>query len=107
MKIMKIKIQSRLKADGYLKILAIDIDRKNVKKPYIKNGIYFESLAAIRKILTDNRLEVWRVVRDIKPESISDLAEILGRGFKSVHRDVMMLKELGLIKLIERPYMSG
>jgi predicted transcriptional regulator len=107
MKIMKIKIQYRANHDANLRKLAKDIDDKKIKKPFIKNGIYFESLTAVRKILTDNRLDVWRAVRDKKPESITQLAEILGRGFRPVHRDVMLLKELGLIKLIEGPGRRG
>ena len=104
---MKIKIQNRANYESRLKKLAKEIDSKDIKKPYTKNGIYFESLAAVRKILTDNRLEVWRAIRDKKPESITQLAEILGRGFRPVHRDVMLLKELGLIKLIEGPGRRG
>ncbi|MDD4975359.1 MAG: hypothetical protein PHY93_13450 [Bacteriovorax sp.] len=105
MKIMKIKIQSRAEHDLDLRNLAKAIDK--VKNSNKKKGIYFESLTAVRKILTDNRLEVWRAIRDIKPESITHLSEILGRGFRSVHRDVMLLKELGLIKLIEGPGRRG
>ncbi|MBC7538823.1 MAG: hypothetical protein H7281_08380 [Bacteriovorax sp.] len=107
MKIMKIKIQSRAKYDSDLRNLAKAIDSNKFKKSYKKNGIYFESLTAVRKILTDNRLEVWRAIRDKKPESITHLAEILGRGFRSVHRDVMLLKELGLIRLTEGPGKRG
>lgn len=104
---MKIKIQSRSKFDSDLRNLAKAIDKKNVSKSHKKKGIYFESLTAVRKILTDNRLEVWRAIRDKKPESITHLAEILGRGFRTVHRDVMLLKELGLIKLVEGPGRRG
>jgi predicted transcriptional regulator len=64
-------------------------------------------LTAVRKILTDYRLDVWRAIRDKNPESITLLAEILGRGFRPVHRDVMLLKDLGLIKLIEGPGKRG
>jgi predicted transcriptional regulator len=104
---MKIKIQNRAKFNDDLINLAKEIDRKKVTRSYKKNGIYFESLTAVRKILTDNRLEVWRAIRDKKPESITQLAEILNRGFRSVHRDVVLLKELGLIKLIEGPGQRG
>jgi len=107
MKIMKIKIQNRSKFNEDLISLAKSIDNKRVNKSHKKNGIYFESLTAVRKILTDNRLEVWRAIRDKRPESITQLAEILGRGFRSVHRDVVLLKDLGLIKLIEGPGRRG
>ena len=104
---MKIKIQNRASYESRLKKLGNEIDNKVVKKPFTKNGIYFESLTAVRKILTDYRLDVWRAIRDKNPESITLLAEILGRGFRPVHRDVMLLKDLGLIKLIEGPGKRG
>jgi len=107
MKTMKIKIQSRTKFNTNLIKLAKAIDGKNFDKTNKIKGVYFESLGAVRKILTDNRLDVWRAIRDKKPESITQLAEILGRGFRSVHRDVMLLKDLGLIKLIEGPGRRG
>lgn len=107
MKIMKIKIKSRSAADKELRDLAKAIDSKKFKKAKANNGIYFESLAAVRKILTDKRLDVWRAIRDRRPESITQLAELLGRGFRSVHRDVMLLEELGLIKMSEGPGRRG
>ena len=107
MKIMKIKIQSRSKFDRDLIKLAKAIDTNKTEKVYKKNGVYFESLTAVRKILTDKRLDVWRSIRDKKPESITHLSEMLGRGFRSVHRDVTLLEELGLIELIEGPGRRG
>jgi len=92
--------------------LAKLIDSNKLKKhpKAVKNnssGIFFESLAAVRKVLTDNRLDVWRTIRDQKPESISHLAEILKRDFRAVHRDVTLLEELGLIELIKGPGKRG
>ena len=107
MKIMKIKILSKEKFHASLMKAAIELDQKIFIRPDIKNGTYFESLTAVRKILTDTRLDVWRAVRDQQPESITKLTEILNRDFKSVHRDVMLLKDLGLIKLIKEPGKRG
>lgn len=108
MKIMKIKIQNKNNFNENLRKVARAVDSGTFqKKNHMRNGIYFESLTAVRKILTDNRLEVWRAIRDKKPESITHLAEILGRGFRSVHRDVVLLKDLGLIKLVEGPGKRG
>jgi predicted transcriptional regulator len=104
---MKIKIHSRFKFNEDLEKMARAIDHKNLNKLYKKNSIYFESMAAVRKILTDNRLEVWRAIKDKKPDSITHLAEILNRAFRPVHRDVMLLEELGLIKLTEGPTEEG
>ncbi len=60
---------------------------------------FFESLDTFWMVLTDQRFELWRTIRDRKPESISTLADLVHRNFRSVHRDVMFLKELGLVTL--------
>ena len=104
---MKIKIESREKFKSDLVELAKSIDQGRFKKINKKGGIVFESLGAVRKILTEKRLEVWRVIRDQKPTSITHLAELLKREFRSVHRDVMLLEELGLIELFNGPGKRG
>jgi len=107
MKTLKIKIQNRNRLNIDLKKMAKEIDKRHFNKKFNKIEMYFESLTAVRKILTDNRLDVWRTIRDKKPESITHLALLLGRGFRTVHRDVMLLKDLGLIELVEGPGRRG
>ena len=106
MKTLKIKIKNKASADLEIRKLANEIDSKKTKNK-LKNGIYFESLKAVRKILTDKRLDVWRTIRDKKPESITHLAKILKREFRSVHRDILLLQDLGLIKMSEGPGKRG
>lgn len=106
MKTLKIKIKNKEMANLEMRKLASDIDSKRTTTKS-KNGIYFESLMAVRKILTDKRLDVWRAIRDQKPESITHLAKILKREFRSVHRDILLLQDLGLIKMSEGPGKRG
>ena len=106
MKTLRIKIKNKETANLEIRKLARDIDSKKIKEK-LKNGIYFESLKAVRKILTDKRLDVWRTIRDQKPESITHLAKILKREFRSVHRDILLLQDLGLIKMSEGPGKRG
>lgn len=106
MKTLRIKIKNKETANLEIRKLARDIDSKKIKEK-LKNGIYFESLKAVRKILTDKRLDVWRTIRDKKPESITHLAKILKREFRSVHRDILLLQDLGLIKMSEGPGKRG
>jgi predicted transcriptional regulator len=107
MKTLKIKIRDRKKVESDLVKLARELDKGQFRKKSKKNDIFFESLSAVRKILTDNRLDVWRTIRDKRPDSITHLAQLLHRGFRSVHRDVMLLRDLGLIELIEGPGKRG
>ena len=97
MKIKKIRIKSREAFDQDLRAVARAFDQGKTIKPI--QGEYFESLDAVRSVLTDKRLELWRTIRDQKPNSISTLAEMVGRGFRGVHRDVKLLETLGLVSL--------
>jgi len=97
MKTKKIRIKSRSEFDEDLRSVARALDQGKSPKPL--RGDFFESLDAVRAVLTDRRLEIWRTVRDKKPESISSLAEMVGRSFRTVHRDVKLLQSLGLISL--------
>ncbi|GGN23617.1 HVO_A0114 family putative DNA-binding protein [Halarchaeum nitratireducens] len=51
----------------------------------------FESVAEIRKLLTDRRLAVMRAIMTETPDSISDLADRLDRNYADVHADVQVL----------------
>jgi predicted transcriptional regulator len=106
MKVLRIKIISREIFQKNVFELAANLNSKKTKLKS-HNKIYFESIEAVRKLLTENRLDVWRVIRDKKPESISHLAELLKREFRAVHRDVMLLEELGLISLTKGPGKRG
>ena len=70
---------------------------KKVKQQ--KPAIYFESLSIMRKILTDERIRILKVVKKNKPKSIYELAKALGRDNKNVNDDVRYLAEMGLLDL--------
>jgi predicted transcriptional regulator len=95
MKIKKIRIKSRTEFDSDLRTVARNLDQGITPKK--KVGEYFESLDAVRAVLTDKRLELWRTIRDKKPSSISTLTGMVDRGFKPVYRDLLLLESLGLI----------
>lgn len=66
-----------------------------------KSVLSFESLKAMRRFITDERLKILKVVRKYHPESIYELAKILKRDTKNVSDDVHFLSELGLIDIKE------
>lgn len=53
----------------------------------------FPSAAPLRKLLTERRIEVMRAIMSDPPESISDLADRLGRNYSDVNQDVNLLAE--------------
>lgn len=53
----------------------------------------FESIADVRQLLTDRRVEVMRAIMTDTPASISGLADRLDRNYADVHGDVQVLAE--------------
>ena len=62
-------------------------------------GLYFESAADLRQILTEKRLELLLAISRHRPASVHELAELLGRDYKNVSTDITLLERLGLVRL--------
>ncbi len=99
MKTKKIRIKAKEEFIADLISVAKALDRGEKIKP--RRGEYFESLEAVRNVLTEKRLTLWRVIRDQHPGSISELSKLAQRDFKSVHRDVAVLVSFGLVGLVK------
>jgi predicted transcriptional regulator len=86
--------------------LSIGFDVKDVWKKVEKGeksrkheGISFESLEAMRKVLTEERLRILRTIKKDHPQSIYELAKMLHRDIKNTFDDVQYLAEAGLVDL--------
>lgn len=99
MKTRRITIRSRADLQQELLEAARQWDEGNKGRSI--RGDYFESIDAVRRILTPGRLRLWQLIRDRKPESIVSLAAMAGRNFKSVHQDIQLLIAVGLVGLRE------
>ena len=53
----------------------------------------------MRQTITHERVKILKVIKDKHPQSIYELAKLLGRNLKNVADDVHYLAELGLIEL--------
>ena len=62
-------------------------------------ALYFETVAELRKILTEKRLELLLAITRHRPASVNELAGLLGRDYKNVSTDITLLERLGLVKL--------
>jgi len=69
------------------------------KKVDKSRGIYFTSLEALRKVLTEKRLELLHVIKEQEPGSVYELAKILKRDIKNVNDDLELLKNIGLVSI--------
>lgn len=62
-------------------------------------GLYFEDLESMRKVLTPKRLELLHKIKESNPSSLYELAKQLNRDLKNVIQDLAYLEKLGLVKL--------
>lgn len=69
------------------------------KKVKPKTALSFGNVATMRRFLTDNRLQLLRLIKKEKPKSIYDLARIAKRDFKNVYEDLKILQGLGIVDL--------
>jgi predicted transcriptional regulator len=105
MRTKKIRIKSRVDFNAELLKAARKIDCGEKIKEH--KGEYFESLDAVRNVLTPRRLELWHIIRDRKPASISNLATMANRDFKSVYQDVRLLVAVGRIVDLRETHGKG
>jgi predicted transcriptional regulator len=74
--------------------------------------VSFATVSELRKILTDRRIELLRTLMAIDgaAASISAFADALDRDYRTVHDDVTLLADYGLVFVVEegqakRPYL--
>ena len=63
-------------------------------------GINFNEIAALRHLLSNEKARILRTIQEKKPESIYGLAKILERDFKSVRKDIELLQQYDIIRLV-------
>ncbi len=64
-----------------------------------REALIFPDVKILRKVLSEKRLELLRAVKNNKPDSVYELAKLLGRPLRAVQQDVKVLSELGLLEV--------
>ncbi|MBI2543524.1 MAG: helix-turn-helix domain-containing protein [Candidatus Aenigmarchaeota archaeon] len=59
------------------------------------------SKTALEKVLTPSRIDLIREIRERKPKSVSELAELVKRSVEAVSRDLNILENYGLLTLVK------
>src|SRR3990167_4820490 len=68
----------------------------------ISKGSYdFDSLLALRQLLSNEKARILHVIKTYEPKSIYELAKRLNRGFKAVNDDIRLLERFGFVEMIE------
>jgi len=99
MKVRDIKISIKTNKDLFNEVK--EVWGKLEKGEQIKKheGISFENIKAMRKILSEERLRILKTIKNEHPKSIYELAKFLNRDIKNTFNDVQFLAKIGLIEL--------
>lgn len=100
MKIKRIEIKIESDAEYNKRIDSyIHQATKSVNKKIANESLSISSIAELKNILTEKRIQILHIIREKNPPSIYELAKILNRRQENVHSDVMLLSNLGLITI--------
>jgi predicted transcriptional regulator len=99
MRVKNIKIAIKTREELFHEVEKVWTGVEKGEKAKKHEGLYFENLEAMRKVLTEERLRILKVVKQQQPSSIYALAKALGRDTKNTFNDVHFLSEAGLIEL--------
>lgn len=99
MKVKNIKIAIKSDKELFNEIKEVWNKLEKGEKVKKHEGISFANLDVMRKVLTEERLIILKVIRKEHPTSIYELAKILERDIKNTFDDVQYLAEVGLIEL--------
>jgi predicted transcriptional regulator len=61
--------------------------------------IWFTSMRSLAEILSDENRALLRVIRDVKPESIAELAEVTGRKPSNLSRTLKTMSNYGIVEM--------
>ena len=61
--------------------------------------IWFPSMATMAAVLSEDNQALLRLIRDQRPKSLTELAELTGRQVPNLSRSLRMMEGYGLVKL--------
>ncbi|HYA14868.1 MAG TPA: hypothetical protein VEF33_11065 [Syntrophales bacterium] len=99
MKVRNIRISIKSKEELFNEVKEVWKKLEKGEKVKKHEGISFESLEAMRKVLTEERLRILKTIKKEHPGSIYALAKMLKRDIKNTFDDVQFLSQAGLIDL--------
>jgi predicted transcriptional regulator len=99
MKVKNIKMAIKSDRELFNEVKKVWKNLEKGEKVPKHEGIYFEDLDTMRKILTVERLKILKTIKKNSPRSIYELAKLIERDVKNTFDDVQFLAQVGLIKL--------
>ncbi len=89
------KVQSHAALREEMKAVA----RGEKRAPKGVGGTSFESVEALMRLLTPQNRELLAIIRDKKPQSIAELAELTGRASPNLTRTLGKLEAVGFVRM--------
>jgi predicted transcriptional regulator len=89
------KVQSHASLRAQMKAVA----RGEKPAPKDAGGTTFDSVEALLRLLTPQNRELLAVIRDKKPQSIAELAELTGRAQPNLTRTLGKLEAVGFVRM--------
>src|SRR5688500_7908648 len=89
------KVQSHASLRKQIKAVA----RGEKPAPKDAGGTTFDSVEALLRLLTPQNRELLAVIRDKKPQSIAELAELTGRAQPNLTRTLGKLEAVGFVRM--------
>ncbi len=84
----------------FVKRITLEIARGKKIAPNMPK-LWVSSLQSLAKILSDENMLLLEIIRNSKPESVTELAELSGRAKSNLSRTLRTMVGLGLIELRE------
>jgi predicted transcriptional regulator len=89
----------RIMSHGALKEEMKAVARGERRAPANAAHPSFNSIEALTRLLTSENRHLLAMIRDRKPESIAELAELTGRAASNLTRTLTKLEAAGLVKM--------
>ena len=88
-------------------IASIQKTMKSGKPDIEPDSIACRSMDDMMKLMTKSRFQIFTAIVEKAPDSLTELAEALGKDLGNVLRDAKVLESLGLIELKKLPARRG
>ena len=97
MKTLLIGVRSHDEAKAHMMAIARGSVRRDPDEP----TVWVASLASLARVLSEDNLELLRLIAEHQPDSLSRLAEMSGRALSNLSRTLSTMESYGLVELVE------
>jgi predicted transcriptional regulator len=94
---LRIGIRSHEEAKARLLAVA----RGHAKRAKNEPTVWLSSLASLAQLLNDENMALLGVIREGKPASLTELAQMTGRSLPSLSRTLARMEEYGLVRMVD------